>query len=68
MQSILNRLLLHSMFKSCHFEQFFCRVVENGVETITTEENGMITSKRVNGQEMLEAGPSQQQTRKALKK
>ena len=26
-----------------------CRTVENGVETVTTEENGVLTSKTVNG-------------------
>lgn len=28
---------------------WFCRVVENGVETVTVEENGKLTSKTVNG-------------------
>ena len=27
----------------------FCRVVENGVETVTTEEDGVVKSKTVNG-------------------
>lgn len=35
------------------------RVVENGVETVTTEENGELVSHSVNGVEMLEAGASQ---------
>lgn len=37
-----------------------CRVVENGRETVTVEENGVLTSKRVNGQDVaIEGGHSE---------
>ena len=47
---------------------FVCRVVENGRETVTVEENGVLKSKLVNGQEMaIEAGSSGGRSDSALR-
>lgn len=38
------------MFFFCYLKiKNFCRVIENGKETVTVEENGVLKSKKVNG-------------------